>query len=78
MEELNKVEPPRVSIRLGYKMNLGNFENATVEIELEASAAQGEKAADLIDRVYDLTELKLIDKFNAMKAELQGAGLGEN
>lgn len=77
MNELNKVEPPRVSVRLGYKMNLGNFENATVEIELEASALQGEKAGDLVDRVYSLTEQKVIEKFNEMKTELQEAGLGE-
>lgn len=77
MNELNKVEPPRVSVRVGYKMNLGNYESGTVEIELEASANPGEKASDLIDRVYGLAELKLIDKFNEMKAELQGAGAGD-
>jgi len=77
MEELNKVEPPRVSVRIGYKMNLGNFENTTVEMELEASAMPGEKAADLIDRVYALTENKLVDKFEQTKKELAEAGLGE-
>lgn len=77
MNELNKVEPPRVSVRLGYKMNLGNYESGTVEIELEASATQGEKASELVDRVFSLTEQKVIEKFNEMKAELQGAGAGD-
>lgn len=78
MNEVSKIEPPRVSVRIGYKMNLGNFENTTVEMELEASGLPGEKASDLIDRVYALTEQKLVDKFEQTKAELQEAGLGES
>lgn len=77
LKDAPQVEPTRVGVSVGYKMNLGNFENADVHISVSTSARPGETAGDQVDRVFSLVEAKLVEKFNEMKAELTEAGLGE-
>ena len=72
-----KIDPPRVSVSVGYKMNMGNYESANVNISVSASAMPNEKAGAAVDRVFGLVEQKLVDKFNEMQAELSNAGLGK-
>lgn len=73
-----QVEPTRVSVSVGYKMNMGNYESANVNISVSTSAHPGEKAGDQVDRVFGLVEAKLVEKFEEMKSELSGAGLGQD
>lgn len=72
-----KVDPPRVTVSLGYKANLGNYENTNLSISVSASAVPGEKAGEAVDRVYALVEQKLLDRFNDLKKEMEEAGLGK-
>jgi len=72
-----KIDPPRVTVSVGYKMNMGNYESANVNISVSATATPGEKAGAAVDRVSGLVEQKLVEKFTDMQAELSQAGLGK-
>lgn len=72
------VEPPRVSVSLGFKMNMGNYESANVNVSVSATAHPNEKAGEAVDRVFELVERKLVEKFDELKSDLSGAGLGED
>jgi len=73
-----KVDPPRISVSIGFKMNMGNYESANVNMGITASAFPNEKTAEAVDRVYALAEEKLLEKFGALKAELEEGGLGKD
>jgi len=76
-DPVERVDPPRINVNLSYKMNLGNYESASVGIGITASAMNGEKTSDAVDRVYALTEAKLMEKFAEMKKESEEMGLGK-
>lgn len=78
LRDPNAVEPTRVSVNVGYKMNLGNYENASVNVGVSASAMPGEKASDAVDRVFTLVENKLMEKLEEMKSDAEEAGLGKD
>jgi hypothetical protein len=78
LKDTTQVEPTRVSVNVGYKMNLGNYENASVNVGISASALPGEKASDAVDRVFALAEGKLMDKLDEMKKDAEEAGLGQD
>jgi len=73
-----KIEPPRISVSIGFKMNMGNYESANVNMGITASGLPGEKTADAVDRVYALAEEKLLEKFTQLKSELEDGGLGKD
>lgn len=77
MHEVEKVEPHKASVNVGFKLNMGNYESMNVNVGLTVTGNPGEKAGDLIDRVYALVEQKLVDKFEESQKQLSEAGLGQ-
>jgi hypothetical protein len=77
LPRLSVIEPPRVSVTVGFTANMGNFESARIDIGVEASANENEKASDAVTRVFKLVEAKLAEKFTELREELASAGLGE-
>lgn len=67
MHEVTTNNETRVSVRLAYKVNMGNYENLDVEFAISSAVLLGESAATAADRVYALTEKKLIEKVNEVK-----------
>lgn len=62
----------RVSTRLGFTMNLGDFQSARVDIGVEDDLRDGEGINDAFERVYSFVEKKLIEKQEELQKELGG------
>ena len=69
MEERNET---KVSVTLGYTLNLGNFQSLRLDLGVVDSRREGETTNEAMDRVYAFVEAKLTDKINEAKAELEG------
>lgn len=69
MEERNET---KVSVTLGYTLNLGNFQSLRLDLGVIDSKREGETTNEAMDRVYAFVEAKLTDKINEAKAELEG------
>ena len=69
MEERNE---SKVSVTLGYTLNLGNFQSLRLDLGVVDSRREGETTNEAMDRVYAFVEAKLTDKINEAKAELEG------
>lgn len=76
MIEIDKVDPIKVSVNMGFKRNAGNYESMNINIGLTAPALNGESASEALDRVYDFVEKALEEKFVKTEKELRQAGLG--
>lgn len=65
-------DPMRARVSLKYQDKLADFELLTTGIELEADAFadRGEKAAELIDRLYDMVSTKLVEKVKDAQQKL--------
>lgn len=62
MYESNATEPTRVSVSLGYKVNMGNYESLDLHFSVSDSARAGETVGQAYDRVYAFVEKKLGEK----------------
>lgn len=69
MEERNET---KVSVTLGYTLNLGNFQSLRLDLGVVDSRRDGETTNEAMDRVYAFVEAKLTDKINEAKVELEG------
>ncbi len=67
MEERNET---KVSVTLGYTLNLGNFQSLRVDLGVVDSVRDGENTNDAINRVYDFVEAKVVEKVQEAKEEL--------
>ena len=52
-------------------INLGNFENIKVGVDVETSSKQGENVKELSDRVYNFTESEFNNKVQAIRKQLE-------
>lgn len=61
----------KIKVRLGTVVNLGNYENISLELEVEDYVRDGvDKNSDAaIDRVYSLVEKKLAEKLEPFKGD---------
>lgn len=69
MEDRNDT---RVSVSLGYTLNLGNFQSLRLDLGVVDSKRDGETTNEAMDRVYAFVEAKLADKIQEAKTELEG------
>lgn len=69
MHEVTQTDPTRVSVSLGYKMNIGNYESLDFHFSVSDSARPGETAGQAFERVYAFVEQKLLDKVNAARED---------
>jgi hypothetical protein len=63
-------EETKVSVTLGYTLNLGNFQSLRLDLGIVDSRRNGETVDQAFERVYKFVEDKLTDKINEAKAEI--------
>lgn len=63
-------ENTKVSVTLGYTMNLGNFQSLRIDIGIEDQVRDGENVQDGFDRVYKFVEDQLGEKLKEAKSEI--------
>ena len=62
-------EETKVSITLGYTLNLGNFQSLRLDLGVIDSKREGETTEQAFDRVYKFVEDKLTDKIKEAQEE---------
>jgi hypothetical protein len=62
-------EVTRINVRLGTTVNLGDFENIRLDIEVQDYVREGidKNAGEAINRVHELVEKKLAEKLNPFR-----------
>jgi hypothetical protein len=63
-------EDTKVSVTLGYTLNLGNFQSLRIDLGIVDSRKNGENINQAFDRVYQFVENRLTEKINEAKAEI--------
>ena len=64
------MEDTKVSVTLGYKLNLGNFQSLRLDLGVVDSKRDGENTDQAFERVYKFVEDKLTAKIAEAKVEL--------
>ena len=60
----------KVSVTLGYTLNLGNFQSLRLELGIVDSKRDGENIDEAFGRVYKFVEDKLTEKIQEAKSEI--------
>ncbi len=60
----------KVSVTLGYTLNLGNFQSLRLDLGIIDSKRDGENTNEAFERVYKFVEDKLTEKINEAKSEI--------
>ena len=63
-------EDTKVSVTLGYTLNLGNFQSLRLDLGVVDSKRNGENTNEAFERVYKFVEDKLTEKINEAKSEI--------
>jgi hypothetical protein len=63
-------EDTKVSVTLGYTLNLGNFQSLRLDLGIVDSRKNGENINQAFERVYNFVEDKLTEKINEAKSEI--------
>lgn len=63
-------ENTKVTVTLGYTLNLGNFESLRVDLGITDSRRDGETVEQAFERVYSFVEDKLTEKVREAKGEI--------
>jgi hypothetical protein len=63
-------EDTKVSVTLGYTLNLGNFQSLRLDLGIVDSRKNGENINQAFERVYKFVEDKLTEKINEAKSEI--------
>jgi len=61
----------KVSVTLGYTLNLGNFQSLRLDLGIVDSKRDGENTNEAFERVYKFVEDKLTEKIAEAKTELE-------
>jgi hypothetical protein len=64
-------EETKVTVGLGYTLNLGNFQSLRIDLSVTDNKRDGENINDAFDRVYSFVENKLSDKVNEASQEIE-------
>jgi hypothetical protein len=64
-------EPTKVSVTLGYTLNLGNFQSLRLDLGVVDSSRNGETADQSFERVYKFVEDKLTAKILEAQSEAE-------
>lgn len=62
----------KVTVTLGYTLNLGNFQSLRIDLGVVDSRRDGENINEAFERVYSFVEAKLADKVREASAEIEG------
>ena len=63
-------EDTKVSVTLGYTLNLGNFQSLRLDLGVVDSKRNGENTNEAFERVYKFVEDNLTEKINEAKSEI--------
>jgi hypothetical protein len=61
----------KVTVSLGYTLNLGNFQSLRVDLGVEDSERDGENINEAFNRVYSFVEEKLTEKVREASSEIE-------
>lgn len=64
-------ETTKVSVTLGYTLNLGNFQSLRIDLGIVDSKRDGETTDVAMERVYKFVEDTLTAKINEAKVEIE-------
>ncbi len=64
-------EDTKVTVTLGYTLNLGNFQSLRIDIAVSDSKRDGENTDQAFERVYSFVENKLAEKVKEASAEIE-------
>jgi hypothetical protein len=64
-------EETKVSVGLGYTLNLGNFQSLRIDLSVSDSKREGENTNDAFERVYSFVEAKLQEKVAEAQGEIE-------
>lgn len=65
------MEETKVTVTLGYTLNLGNFQSLRLDLGVVDSKREGENTDQAFERVYKFVEDKLAAKIAEAKVELE-------
>lgn len=60
----------KVTVSLGYTLNVGNFQSLRIDLGIEDSRRDGENINDAFERVYEFVENKLAEKVKEASSEI--------
>ncbi len=63
-------EETKVSVTLGYTLNLGNFQSLRLDLGVVDNRRDAENINDAFERVYKFVEDKLTEKIKEAKSEI--------
>ena len=63
-------ENTKISVALGYTLNLGNFQSLRLDLGIVDSKRGEETTNEAFERVYKFVEDKLTEKINEAKEEI--------
>lgn len=66
-----EVRPDRVSVGMGFKRNLKNYQSMDIHVSLSSDAGDGEDAEALFRRVYDFVESHFLAEFENTEEEVK-------
>jgi hypothetical protein len=64
-------EETKVTVGLGYTLNLGNFQSLRIDLSITDNKREGENTNEAFDRVYTFVEAKLSEKVREATAEIE-------
>lgn len=64
-------EETKVSVTLGYTLNLGNFQSLRIDLAVTDNKREGENTNEAFERVYKFVEDKLAEKVKEASAEIE-------
>ena len=65
------MDDTKISVTLGYTLNLGNFQSLRLDLGVIDSKRDGENTDQAFERVYQFVEEKLTNKIAEAKVELE-------
>jgi hypothetical protein len=65
-------ENTKVTVTLGYTLNLGNFQSLRIDLGVVDSRRDGENINEAFERVYSFVEAKLSEKVREAQSEAEG------
>lgn len=65
-------ENTKISVALGYTINLGNFQSLRLDLGVVDSKRDGENSDQAFNRVYKFVEEKLTEKIKEAQSEADG------
>jgi hypothetical protein len=64
-------EETKVTVGLGYTLNLGNFQSLRIDLSVTDNKRDGENTNEAFERVYSFVEAKLQDKVAEAQGEIE-------